>query len=119
MRTCQDSTIHEQKEMLINIHELQPSPARFKAQFGKTPEEVRKSESIEGLRLVDGIRHLESRAMTLKEPCIRKERELLFVEHVPYRNMQNIAGQWERFMSGPYGEIDHKIAELPVGITPA
>ena len=91
----------------------------FKAQFGKTPEEVRKSESIEGLRLVDAIRHLESRAMTLKEPCIRKERELLFVglsEHVPYRNMQNIAGQWERFMSGPYGEIDHKIA-APVGIT--
>ena len=28
----------------------------FKAHFGRTPEEVRKSESIEGLRLVDAIR---------------------------------------------------------------
>jgi len=92
----------------------------FKAQFGKTPEEVRKSESIEGLKLVDAIRHLESKAMRLKEPRIQKEGELLFVglsEHVPYKDMQNIAGQWERFMSGPYGEIDHKVAEPPVGIT--
>lgn len=92
----------------------------FKAQFGKTPEEVRKSESVEGLKLVDAIRHLESKAMRLKEPRIQKEGELLFVglsEHVPYKDMQNIAGQWERFMSGPYGEIDHKVAEPPVGIT--
>ncbi|MBO0758779.1 MAG: AraC family transcriptional regulator [Bradyrhizobiaceae bacterium] len=91
----------------------------FKAQFGKTPEEVRNCESIEGLKLVDAIRHLESKAMTLKEPRIQKEGELLFVglsEHVPYKEMQNIAGQWERFMSGAYGEIDHKIAEPPVGI---
>lgn len=92
----------------------------FKAQFGKTPEDVRKSESLEGLELVHAIRHLESKAMTLKEPRIQKEGELLFVglgEHVPYKDMQNIAGQWERFMSGRYGEIDHKVAEPPVGIT--
>jgi AraC family transcriptional regulator len=58
--------------------------------------------------------------MTLKEPSIQKEGELLFVglsEHVPYQDTQNIARQWERFMSGPYGEIDHKVAEPPVGIT--
>jgi AraC family transcriptional regulator len=92
----------------------------FKAHFGRTPEEVRKSETIEGLRLVDAIRHVESKAMTLKEPSIQKEGELLFVglsEHVPYQDTQNIARQWERFMSGPYGEIDHKVAEPPVGIT--
>jgi AraC family transcriptional regulator len=92
----------------------------FKARFGKTPEEVRKSESVDGLRLVNAIRHLESKAMTLKEPRIEKAGELLFVglgEHVPYRQMQNIARQWARFMSGPYGEIDHKLAGPPVGIT--
>jgi AraC family transcriptional regulator len=91
----------------------------FKARFGRTPEEVRKSESIEGLKLVDAIRHLESKAMTLKEPRIDKAGELLFVglsEHVPYKDMQNVARQWERFMSGLYGEIDHKLAEPPVGI---
>lgn len=92
----------------------------FKAQFGKTPEEVRKSESVEGLRLVDAIRHLESKAMALEEPRIQKSDELLFVglrEHVPYQDMQKIAGQWERFMSGAYGQIEHKIAEPPTGIT--
>lgn len=92
----------------------------FKAQFGKTPEDVRKSESLEGLKLVRAMHHLESKAMTLKEPRIQKEGELLFVglgEHVPYKNMQNIAGLWERFMSAPYCEIDHKVAEPPVGIT--
>ena len=92
----------------------------FKAQFGKTPEEVRKSECIDGLKLIDAIRHLESKAMRLKTPRIAKEGELLFVglrEHVPYKNVQNIAGQWQRFMSGPYGEIDHKVAAPPVGIT--
>ena len=84
----------------------------FKAQFGRTPEEVRKSESIGGLKLADAIRHVESKVMTLKEPRIQKEEELLFVglsKHVPYKGTQNIAGQWERFMSGPYGEIDHKL----------
>jgi len=91
----------------------------FKAQFGRTPEAVRNSECIQGLNLVDAIRHLESKAMRLKEPRIQKEEELLFVglsERVPYTDMQNIAGQWQRFMSGPYPEIDDKVAGPPVGI---
>lgn len=94
----------------------------FKAQFGKTPEEVRKSESIEGLKRVDAIRHLESKAMTLKEPRIETVGELKFVglgEHVPYHAMQNIAGQWLRFMQNFYGEIGNKLNEPPVGITTA
>ena len=45
----------------------------FKAHFGRTPEEVRKSESIEGLRLVDAIRHVESKAMTLKGAFRKRE----------------------------------------------
>jgi AraC family transcriptional regulator len=94
----------------------------FKAQFGKTPEEVRKSESIAGLALVDAIRHLESKAMTLKAPRIEKVGELLFVglsQHIAYNQMQDIAGQWQRFMQTCYGEIEHKRDEPPVGITTA
>jgi hypothetical protein len=67
---------------------------------------VRKSESTEGLKLVDAIRHLESKAMTLKEPRFENVGELLFVglsEQVRYEDMQNIAGQWERFISALYG----------------
>jgi AraC family transcriptional regulator len=94
----------------------------FKAQFGKTPEEVRKSESIAGLKLVDAIRHLESKAMTLREPRIETVGELKFVglsEHVPYGAMQNIAGQWLRFMQNHYGEIENRLPEPPVGVTTA
>lgn len=91
----------------------------FKAQFGNTPEEVRKSGSIEALKLVDPIRHMESKAMKLKQPSVEKAGELLFVgvsAHVSYKNMQTIAGQWQRFMTGPYGSISSKLAEPPVGI---
>ena len=91
----------------------------FKAQFGKTPEDVRKSESVSGLKLVDAIRHLESRKMKLEEPRVEKLGELLFVglsEIISFGDTQNIAGQWQRFMSGPYGEIEHKTPAIPVGI---
>lgn len=91
----------------------------FKAQFGRTPEEVRKSESIAGLTLVDAIRHLESGKMKLEEPRIEKLDEQLFVglpEMVTYGNTQTIAGQWQRFMSGPYEEIENKTPSIPVGI---
>jgi AraC family transcriptional regulator len=91
----------------------------FKAQFGKTPEDIRKSESIAGLNLVDAIRHLESKKMKLEEPRIEKLGEQLFAglpEMVTYGNTQTIAGQWARFMSGPYGEIENKTPSIPVGI---
>src|ERR1700761_4977529 len=68
----------------------------FKERFGKTPEEVKKSESVAGLTLVDPIRHLESKAMTLKEPRIEKVGVLKFVglkERVAYNQLQAIAGQ--------------------------
>lgn len=94
----------------------------FKAQFGKTPEEVRKAESIAGLNLVDAVRHRESKAMTLKEPRIEKAGALLFVglpQHVGYNQMQNIAGQWQTFMQTYYAGIENKISEPPVGLAVA
>lgn len=62
---------------------------------------------------------MASRAMKLKQPSIGKAGELLFVGpsgHLPYKNMQIIAGQRQRFMAGPYGSIGSKLAEPPVGI---
>jgi AraC family transcriptional regulator len=91
----------------------------FKAQFGRTPEEVRKSESVSGLKLVDAIRHLESKGMKLKGPRSEKPGEMLFVglaEKIMFGDTQTIAGQWQRFMSGPFHEIAHKTPEIPVGI---
>lgn len=92
----------------------------FKARFGKTPEDVRRYQSVEGLKLVNAIHYSEQTTMTLKEPRILTSGELLFVglsEHVPLGETQTIAAQWERFMSGPYGDISDKLAEPPVGLT--
>jgi AraC family transcriptional regulator len=92
----------------------------FKARFGKTPEDVRRSQSVAGLKLVNAIHYPEQKTMTLKEPRILSVGELLFVglsERVPFGEMQTIAAHWERFMSGPYSEISDKLAEPPVGLT--
>jgi AraC family transcriptional regulator len=94
----------------------------FKAQFGKTPEDVRASESVCGLILVDAIRYLESKHIKLGEPHIEKSSELLFVglsERVSYKDAQNIAGQWQRFMSGPCNAIENRTPSPPAGITTA
>jgi AraC-like DNA-binding protein len=80
----------------------------FKAQFGRTPDEVRETETVNGLKLVNAIRHLESKAMILKEPRIERVGELLFAglnEHVAYAETQSIAGQWQQFMSSFYGDM--------------
>ena len=92
----------------------------FKSRFHKTPEDVREARSTAGLPLVDAINLLESKEMKLKEPRFERVGELLFVvlkQRVPLREMQNIAGQWQQFMTEMYGEISEKLAEPPVGIT--
>jgi len=92
----------------------------FKMQFGKTPEDVRKSKTTKGLSLVNPLKYSESKSMVLKDPVICKKDELLFVglsQHIPFAAVQNIARQWQLFMSGSYGAIANKIAEPPVGIT--
>ncbi len=92
----------------------------FKTRFGQTPEDVRKAGSTDAIALVEAHPHLESKSMTLKEPRIEQAGRLLFVgwsRHVPFKAMQTIAGQWAEFMGGPYGDIEGKLAEPPVGVT--
>lgn len=91
----------------------------FKAQFGKTPDEVRKAESVAGLKLVDAMRLIEATGLRLQEPRTEKLGEILFVglaEKFMFGDTQIIAGQWQRFMSGPYHAIEHKTADVPIGI---
>lgn len=91
----------------------------FKAQFGKTPEEVRKAESVSGLKLVDPIRMVDRAPAALKPPRFERVGELLFVglcERAAYGETETIPGQWQRFMAGPYAEIGDKTVDIPVGI---
>jgi len=58
--------------------------------------------------------------MALRKPSIQKVGELQFVglgQFIRFQGMQEIVGQWERFMSEFYPKIDNKLAEPPVGIT--
>jgi AraC family transcriptional regulator len=94
----------------------------FKARFGKTPDQVRRARSTNGLALLEPIRYREGIAMKLKEPKIQTLGELNFVglsRKVAYQDMQAIAGQWQQFMSVYYGVITNKIAEPPIGVTAA
>lgn len=91
----------------------------FKARFGAAPEAVRKAKSTRALRLVDPLPHLDPKPMTLKEPRIEHEGELLFVgraEAVSFSATQVIPNLWARFMSGPYGHIGHRLDEPPTGL---
>ncbi|MBN9578072.1 MAG: AraC family transcriptional regulator, partial [Alphaproteobacteria bacterium] len=91
----------------------------FKTQFGKTPEDLRKAESITGLALTDAIRHLPQTSAPLSEPDFRNLGELLFVglrERIFYGGTQTIPAQWQRFMTDHYAWIEDKTAAIPVGI---
>jgi AraC family transcriptional regulator len=91
----------------------------FKAEFGKTPEEVRDQESVAGLTLVEAVPLNDRKAVKLAPPRVEKVGQMLFVglsERAAYGETQHIPGQWQRFMSGPYQQIEHIKEEIPVGI---
>jgi AraC family transcriptional regulator len=91
----------------------------FRTQFGKRPEEVRRAESVAGLKRVDAIRMVDRAPAALKPPRFENIGELLFVglcERVAYGETETIPGQWQRFMAGPYNEIENKTADIPVGV---
>jgi AraC family transcriptional regulator len=92
----------------------------FRARFGTTPEQVRQAGSIEGLAVVEPLRVREAAHAPLKPPRFEALGERRFVglaERAPYGETQHIPGQWQRFMSGPYGEIENKTPAIPVGIS--
>jgi AraC family transcriptional regulator len=94
----------------------------FKSQFGKTPDQVRKEESVSGIALLEPLRLLERSDVSLAPPRFETAGELLFVglsEPFPYGETQHIPLQWQRFMTGPYGEIGNKTPDPPVGISTA
>ena len=91
----------------------------FKAHFSKTPEEVRRSESVAGLALLQAIRFVEIRHTKLEEPRFERTGELKFVglaEPFDYGEIAHIPNQWRRFMAEFYPRIEHKSQSIPLGI---
>lgn len=91
----------------------------FKAYFDKTPDEVRRTESVAGLALLDAIRFVEVGGGRLAAPRFEKTGELKFIglaAPFTYGETAHIPSQWRRFMADFYARIEHKSQTIPVGI---
>lgn len=90
----------------------------FKEQFGMTPEAVRARKTVEGLSSVTPVAfklpaHVSVAAPRMvTEPCMRF---VGLAESCSFDATWKIPEQWQAFMEF-YGAIDHKRAEIPVGI---
>ena len=91
----------------------------FRAQFGMTPEEVRRKATTDGLPVQKPLKTGQVAVPAIKADRVVDLPRMLFVgllEHVLFSQMQTIASQWQRFMPR-YGEIDDKAHPIPVGIS--
>jgi len=91
----------------------------FKAHFGKTPEEVRRAESVTGLALREAIRFVQAPRAKLGAARFERTGELKFIglaEPFTYGEVEHIPNQWRRFMADFYPSIEHKNQSIPTGI---
>ncbi|MGZ5940675.1 MAG: AraC family transcriptional regulator [Rhizomicrobium sp.] len=91
----------------------------FRAQFGMTPEDVRKNATTEGLPVLKPVKAGEGARPAIAASRTETLGEMKFVglcEHVPFSRMQNIASQWQRFMPH-YPEIANKAHPIPAGVS--
>lgn len=91
----------------------------FRAQFGTTPEMVRRRASTEDLPVVKAEKLPDSSGIQLDAPRIVSGAPMLVVglsDRHSFETTQNIPGQWQRFMS-VYGEIPQKADPIPLGVT--
>lgn len=91
----------------------------FRAQFGTTPEEVRRKATTDGLAVQKPLKTDETPRPVPQANRIEALPQLRFVgllEHVLFSQLQNIASQWQRFMP-QYGEIEDKAHSIPAGVS--
>jgi AraC family transcriptional regulator len=90
----------------------------FRAQFGATPEGVRRQASTENLPMIKALRIPEGTGVELAPPRFASGAPMLFVglsERHSFGNPQGIPAQWQRFMP-LYGDIPDKARPIPVGV---
>lgn len=90
----------------------------FRAQFGVTPEALRRVASLDGIAMVEAM-HLPTPGWgALEPPEIITAGPSLFVglsQRVTFGAPQTIAAHWQRFMAN-YDAIPDKAQPIPVGI---
>lgn len=92
----------------------------FRAQFGVTPEMVRRTATTEDLSMVKPMEYANNTTFKLTPPRIVQGDAMLAVglaKHHPFEKPHDIPVQWQTFMSTLHAHIPHKRDELPIGIS--
>jgi AraC family transcriptional regulator len=90
----------------------------FRDQFSRTPEAVRRQQSLRDIEIVEPI-ELSSRRIRAPVPALRDLGHLRLVglsAPCSFRELANIPGQWRRFMANHYFSIPRKIEQMPIGV---
>ena len=91
----------------------------FRAQFGATPEMVRRKASTEELPMTEALRIQRQSGVALAPPRFEAGKPMLFVglaERHAFSAPQGIPAQWQEFMAR-YDEIPDKAQAIPAGVT--
>jgi AraC family transcriptional regulator len=73
----------------------------FRAQFGTTPEMVRRERTVEDLQMIRAIKAPDSHAVALAPPRLVSGTPMLLIglsERHSFETAQRISAQWQRFM---------------------
>lgn len=92
----------------------------FRAQFGLSPEELRRKGSLDGIALVEAMRLPALERATLEPPEIVPDGPLQLVGLVERSSFatapRTVPQQWQRFMMQHYSDIADKAPSIPLGI---
>jgi AraC family transcriptional regulator len=91
----------------------------FRAQFGTTPEMVRRQASTEDLPMIKAMQVPDAGAVALEPPRFVSAAPMLVVglsERRSFDAPQEIPAQWQKFMAA-YGDIPDKASPIPIGIS--
>jgi AraC family transcriptional regulator len=91
----------------------------FRAQFGTTPEMVRKSQTVEHLAMIKPMKVSEKTGLALEAPRFVSSPSMIVVgiiERHSFGATEGIPGQWQRFMRH-YADITDKTQPIPLGVS--
>jgi AraC family transcriptional regulator len=91
----------------------------FRAQFGITPETVRKIQTVEHLAMIKAMKVPEKTDFALEPPRFVSSPPMLVVgitERHSFGATEGIPGQWQRFMRH-YADIPDKAQPIPLGVS--
>jgi AraC family transcriptional regulator len=91
----------------------------FRAQFGTTPETVRKNQTVEDLAMIQPMKVPEKTGFALAPPRFVSSPPMLVVgiaERHSFGATEGIPGQWQRFMRH-YADIPDKVQPIPLGVS--